>query len=339
MCPKVALLAIVTAIASISPTAAPASKQGVGHRALDVRTDALDRHDRLERRAIPRAATARATGPVFLYWANNTPGWGGRPAATTIGRARLDGTGVERSFVSGAGRRPCGVAVDREHIYWGELQGGAVGSPDIGGAIGRANRDGSGVDARFIPGHGCGVVVAGGYIYWATGAAIARANTDGTEVDLQFIPGLATALGGSSCVAVAGRHVYWGSWDEATPQRTIGRANIDGTGVERRFITGVADPCPIAVAGNHIYWTGQRDDAGTIGRANLDGSGVDQRFVRHAGGACGLAVYKGHIYWAKSAGGLAHPRMTIVRANLDGSAVTDPFITGIHDACNGLAVG
>src|SRR5262245_44323584 len=71
--------------------------------------------------------SARAAAPVHLYWANNTEGWGARPAATTIGRARLDGTGVEHSFLSRAGRRPCGVALDREHIYWAELQGGAIG--------------------------------------------------------------------------------------------------------------------------------------------------------------------------------------------------------------------
>src|SRR5262245_18362816 len=107
--------------------------------------------------------SARTATPVYLYWANDTLG-DGRPAATTIGRARLDGTGVEQSFVSGTGRRPCGVALAHEHIYWGEALGGKVGSPDNGGAIGRANRDGSGVDAKFIPTpahHGCGVAIAG----------------------------------------------------------------------------------------------------------------------------------------------------------------------------------
>ena len=138
--------------------------------------------------------SARTAAPVHLYWANNTPGWGAKPAATTLGRARLDGTGVEHRFLSGAGRRPCGVTLDRKHIYWGELQGGEVGSPDVGGAIGRANRDGSGVNARFIPppaGGGCGVAIAGSHMYWASGGAIARANVDGTGVDGQFIPGLA----------------------------------------------------------------------------------------------------------------------------------------------------
>src|SRR5262245_32951489 len=197
----------------------------------------------------PRAA------PAFLYWANNTPAWGAKPAATTVGRARLDGTGVEQHFVSGAGRRPCGVALDRTHIYWGEMQGGPVGGTGEGGAIGRANRDGSGVTARFIPGSACGVAIAGRHIYWASGGTIGRANLDGTGAELRCIPGLSSKAGGACGVAVAGKHIYWGKWDEATPQRTIGRANLDGTGVDRRFITGVVNACGIAVAGGHIYWT------------------------------------------------------------------------------------
>jgi hypothetical protein len=97
---------------------------------------------------------------------------------------RLDGTDVVRSFVSGTGRRPCGVALDRKHIYWTEV---------LDGPIGRANRDGSVVNARFIPTPdiGCGVEIAGGHIYWASGGAIGRANVDGSGIDRQFIPGLA----------------------------------------------------------------------------------------------------------------------------------------------------
>ena len=300
-------------------------------------------------------ASVRTAAPVHLYWANNTPGWGARPASTTIGRARLDdGTGVEHSFVSGAGRIPCGVALDRKHIYWAELLGGAVGRPAEGGAVGRANRDGSGVDATFIPTPGkgaCGVAIAGGHIYWASGGAIARANVDGTGVDRQFIPGLAiprtspTSLGGGPCgIAVAGKYVYWMNAAESRKPVTIGRANLDGTGVNKRLITGVTNGCGIAVVGGHIYWTNggfadSRHATDAIGRANLDGTGVNRRFIRTASHPWCVAVYQGHIYWAQSTGGFAHPSTTIGRANLNGSAVNDQFITGIHDTCGGLAVG
>jgi hypothetical protein len=305
--------------------------------------------------------SARTAAPVHLYWANST---------TTVGRARLDGTGVAQSFVSGTGRGPCGVALDREHIYWGEQLGGKVGSPDKGGAIGRANRDGSGVNANFIPTpahHGCGVAIAGSHIYWtswackisprpragncwwapSSPAAIGRANVDGTGVDDQFITDLAIPRSpafqtADPCgIAVAGKYIYWMNGAESGKPVPIGRANLDGTGVNKRFITGVTGgSCGIAVVGGHIYWTngGSVKSRYAIGRANLDGTGVNRRFIRTASGPCGVAVYQGHIYWGQSTGRSPHPSTTIGRANLDGSAVNNQFITGIH-GCGGLAVG
>jgi hypothetical protein len=71
----------------------------------------------------PAWTRARTAAPVHLYWANNTPGWGSRPAATTIARARLDGTRVEHSFVSGTGR---GTVRSRARPQ-AHLLGGAAG--------------------------------------------------------------------------------------------------------------------------------------------------------------------------------------------------------------------
>jgi hypothetical protein len=286
----------------------------------------------------------RTAARVHLYWANSTPGWRAKPAAKTIGRARLDGTGAEHRFLSGTGGIPCGVALDRTHVYWAEVRGGGVGRPTKGGGIGRANRDGSGVNASFIPTRGmgdCGVTIAGSHIYWARrGEAIARASLDGTGVDLQFIPGLASKHGGACGIAVAGKYIYWGNVSDGRSEPVaIGRANLDGTGVNKRFITGVSIGCGIAAAGGHIYWTNLPDAAGAIGRANLDGTGVNQRFIRTAGDPGAVAVYRGHVYWCQEKGGLAHPSTTIGRANLNGSAVNNQFITGIHHSCRGLAVG
>jgi hypothetical protein len=307
------------------------------------------------------STNAPTAAPVYLYWSNSTGGSGARAPVTTIGRARLDGTGVDHSFVSGTGRQPCGVALDREHIYWGEALGGKVGSPDKGGAIGRANRDGSGVNAEFIPTpshHGCGVAIAGGYVYWTSWSckivpgrgcwwapssptAIGRANVDGTGVDDRFITGLAIPRSpafqtADPCgIAVAGEYIYWMYGAESRKPAPIGRANLDGTGVDKRFITGVPNgSCAIAVDGGHIYW----GNGGFLGRANLDGTGVNRRFIPTPGGACGVAVYRGHIYWRQLTRRGAHPSATIGRANLDGTGVNNEFIPGIHD-CGGLAMG
>ena len=85
-----------------------------------------------------------------IYWSNSVAG--------TIGRANLDGSGVDSSFISGlftkgsnslAGVR--GLAFDFEHIYWVNYYNCTRGSPPCGGGgIGRANLDGTGVDETFL---------------------------------------------------------------------------------------------------------------------------------------------------------------------------------------------
>ena len=74
---------------------------------------------------------------------------GVRPLEHTpaIGRANLDGTRRQPSFITGTGRPYAGIAVDAKHIYWANWS--APVRP-----IGRANLDGTGVDQSFITGTG-----------------------------------------------------------------------------------------------------------------------------------------------------------------------------------------
>ena len=82
-----------------------------------------------------------------IYWTNT--GW--RDPVTdarlpsTIGRANLDGSGANQSFVGGL-HTALAVAVDSAHLYWGDFVDGT------GGTIGRANLDGTSVDQQFITG-------------------------------------------------------------------------------------------------------------------------------------------------------------------------------------------
>jgi virginiamycin B lyase len=206
-----------------------------------------------------------------------------------VGRANLDGSGADQSFITGT-NFPCGVAVDASHVYW------SISGPGTSGTIGRANLDGSGADHSFITGLNSptGVTVDAGHVYWASvdGNAIGRANLDGSGADQSFITGLAGTRGG---VAVDASHVYWVNLVD----RTIGRANLDGTGVDQSFITALVDPLSVAVDASHVYWTDSgarrgtpplREGVGTIGRANLDGTGVDQRFICEANAPIGVAV-------------------------------------------------
>ena len=93
-------------------------------------------------------ATAAAVGPrtqTFIYWSSSTG---------TIGRANLNGKGVNQSFIRGAGGG-CGLAVDGAHIYWA----------NEGTMIGRASLNGKGVNQSFIKGAEgpCKVAVSSGH--------------------------------------------------------------------------------------------------------------------------------------------------------------------------------
>ena len=201
-----------------------------------------------------------------IYWAPSLPSQG------LIGRANVDGTGVDGSFITGLdfGDNFTNLTVDASHIYWAG-----------GDGIGRANLNGTGVDESFIPLTTAprSVAVDANYVYWTQfgGTAIGRANLDGTGVDESFITGLNDLTG----VAVDANHIYWGS------SIGIGRANVDGTGVDEGFITGLNDVFDIAVDANHVYWVVA--SGRSIGRADLDGGNPDGEFI---GGtrAIGIAV-------------------------------------------------
>jgi hypothetical protein len=76
---------------------------------------------------------------AFIYWGNTGSGAQGSGA---IGRANLDGTGANQSFITGA-TFPAGVAVDAQHVYWDNT---------FSHSIGRANLDGSAANQSFIGG-------------------------------------------------------------------------------------------------------------------------------------------------------------------------------------------
>jgi sugar lactone lactonase YvrE len=165
-----------------------------------------------------------AQADAFVYWSIDGNFF-------AIGRANLDGSGVDQRFITGV-NDPGGVAVDAQHVYWTN-----TGS----GTIGRANLDGSGVDQRFITGAQVGVAVDSQHVYWTNSSsdAIGRANLDGSGVDQSFITGASDPMS----VAVDGQHVYWANAGSGA----IGRPNLDGSGANQRFIAP-ANVSPVGVA-------------------------------------------------------------------------------------------
>jgi hypothetical protein len=166
-----------------------------------------------------------------IYWGNSS--------ANTIGRANVDGTGVNQSFIDTAAGGPIGVAVDSNYVYYAKSGTNTIG---------RANLDGTGANQSFITGASLsqvgGVAVDSNYVYWSNSGLLAntigRANLDGTGVNQGFI----TVPNGPRDVAVDSSSIYWTNQQGAS---TIGRANLDGTSVNQSFITGVSGPAGVAV--------------------------------------------------------------------------------------------
>ena len=73
---------------------------------------------------------------AYVYWSSGA-------YDSDIGRANLDGTGLNESFITRGGHNVGPVRVDAGHIYWSE------GDPAAGlhSALGRTRLDGTHVDA------------------------------------------------------------------------------------------------------------------------------------------------------------------------------------------------
>jgi hypothetical protein len=260
--------------------------------------------------AIALAGSLWGAAPVsaYVYWVN---GYG------AIGRANLDGTGVNPSFIAGLSY-PRELAVDSNYIFWS----------DTTGSLGRANIDGTGIVDDLLGGASVapfGLATAGRQVYWSSQLGpVGRASVDGLhQARNLLIPGMYPA----GEIAVDSAHIYW---IDGSPTGGIGRANLDGSGVSASFIATPTYLFGLALgpAGNYIYWS---NGVNAIGRASYAGGGVDPTFITGANQPAGVAIYGGHIYWANAGNG------TIGRANLDGTGVEENFITGLNTP-TGIAV-
>lgn len=269
------------------------------------------------------ALLSTATADAFVYWSGPD---------NSISRVNLDGTGLERGFVTPPKDSPWGIggiggiAVDNSYIYY-----------TAPAAIGRARLDGSHLDPHFITNIDSPVDIAvdRDHIYWITGGGLGRADIDGTHVDEAFIKG------NGYDVAIDNAHIYW--TNDGYDLTHISRADLDGTDVEPDFIDvpgGVLTH--VAVDDSHIYWTDrndlteEHDQSPAISRARLDGTSIEPHFIDGLNSPGNLAVDAHHIYW-QALGGSGYG---ISRADLDGGAVETDFVPGAFAgaiAVDGLA--
>jgi hypothetical protein len=267
-------------------------------------------------------ATAAVSAQAYVYWAvGGSDGSGG----TTIGRADLNGSGVNHSFAPGASS-PAAIAIDASHIYWAN---------DGAESIGRANLNGGDADPTWIPNRGAtvsGIAVDGSYIYWTEGDSsdyISRMPIGGGTIDPTFIDAgtqpegiavqsgtiyvgvynqiesvpvagmqvplpLGTSLGSGEQVpslAVGGGYVYFG---EFGLDNEIGRMTVDGSDQTSDFISGNFFAGGIATDGTYLYWSSSTD--GEIGRALIGSAGatnVEPDFVSEPNDPYGVAVDAG----------------------------------------------
>ncbi len=242
------------------------------------------------------ASEAQAANPGFIYWTNGATGG--------IGRAKLDGTDVNQSFIAGA-REPSGVVVSDKYVYWGNAETGTIG---------RATLSGADVTQKFITGISGprSLAVSSGHIYWGTATgAVGRANLDGSNPQQSFITGAVRVEG----IAVDAHHIYWSNLSTG-----IERANLDGTQVDQTFIEAPA-AAGVTIDSGHIYWSTLTSNS--IGRANLDGSNVDNNFFDSEFSFAPVTVVGGRMYWGNVDMG------TIGQAKLDGTASVADLVGGI----------
>jgi virginiamycin B lyase len=209
-----------------------------------------------------------AVSVTQIFWASRS--------SDAIGRANLDGTDRNPTFITGADD-PCGVAVDGSHVYWANLEGNTIG---------RANLDGTGVDQGFIDSERrpCGIAVNDSHLFWGKGGgeSLGRADIDGGNVIEDFVPTTAGVCG----VAVNSSHIFWSDFIGE-----IGRATLDGKQWNPQFITGLERPCGVAVDGTRVYWAEEGlNTSGRLAAANLDGTAVNRGILTGLGFPCGIAV-------------------------------------------------
>jgi hypothetical protein len=295
------------------------------------------------------ALAARAD--AYVYWAADPTDESGTPA---IGRANLDGSNPNQTFITGAywgqSGGPYGLAVDlapdiegNKYVYWTVLL--EQGS-NVFGAIGRATVDGTVVpqtpfmaDVGFSP---TDVAVRGGFIYWSQlpRTAVGLPGMIGRALSLRgddpgnFIQPLQSPLG----IAVDDTYIYWVDsvplTEGATPVSTIGRARLDGTDMpnERWLVAAGASELwrDVAVDAKHVYWSNASigSPAGRIGRARLNGSGpptaVNEDWISGATNPYAVAVDAAHIYWSNY--DFSTPASSIGSANLNATNVQQNLI-------------
>ncbi len=203
--------------------------------------------------------TGIATDENYVYWANDFQG--------TIGRANLDGSSANPSFISlGAPLQALSnydgwgvaLAVTDSHIYWYNSTTGFVGRADINGN--NANTSLVNTSVQNPTGQAA-LTVDDNYLYWTNNATgVSRADIDGSNVSQNFLTTQYQVNG----LAVDGKYLYFSN------EGQIGRADIDGQNSVPAWFQGSDNASELTVDGRYLYWVDELGGTGQIGRVALD---------------------------------------------------------------------
>ncbi|MBJ7329727.1 MAG: hypothetical protein JHC95_07520 [Solirubrobacteraceae bacterium] len=312
----------------------------------------------------PRLALLAITSFALMLGAVSPAGayvwWTHEDLKRGVGRAALDGTGAQDTFipsVAGQWAFARGVASDGAHVYWtNHMANTSPSLPFAPPVIARSTVDGADVNHAFTASIGqgtTGMTAGGGYLYWSYGnqdtSGVGRTPIIGGQ-QYQSIQSVFGQPNPRTCgVAVDDTWVYF-----ANPSTySIGRKrlskfmeNVDDPGpdMNSQFIKTPVTwmPCGVAVDMDHIYW-GIREVGGTtpgsgtsIGRANIDGS--DQRDTFWSGNPriTGLAIDDEFVYWSSYGTGM--PGTGSVGRGSKATGGSDPSFVGGLTAPWGVAV-
>jgi hypothetical protein len=243
-----------------------------------------------------------ASAEAFVYWTD--------PSDYSIGRASVDGGGVDDSFVPLA-LGACGLATDSQYLYWGDSRLNQVD---------RVTLDGEPATAIFGGGDGtCGVSQSNGLIAWANfgNSTIGLGEPSTGFVRQDWVagpPASQTVLGTASFYDGVNDLIYWVN-EDGSIWRTFGDAQAPSQILPPLTVPGEAG---IAASPAGIYWMDAAH--GRIGSAGLDGSNPQIIISGLSGSPCGVALDDTYVYWANQDAG------SIGRAFLDGSSPDQSFI-------------
>lgn len=215
----------------------------------------------------------------YLYWTN--------AGTNSIGRAALDGSAANASFITGNVNSPYGIAVDNNNVYWANS-----GSNQIGFAA--KSSGGSGSILTATAGTPLGLATDATFVYWgdSTNDNIGQVQiAEPASINNAFVNGNSIVppaeIDQPAGLSVNANSLWWTNLG-ATNMGTASLADPQGA-VQVVPTGGMGHALGITNNSRYVYWADQ--GANSIGFSQLNGQGTPGLFGLPAGaGVVGVAT-------------------------------------------------